>query len=748
MEDLRADWDTIRGHLQSIQGFDARTMERFFEEGPAKKGVHFFLVRFEPGEVIMAKGTTSDYAALHVQGLVRVRDLVPAHQDGGRGCWDKALLRRLENIALSDTAQAQRGWLGWLSSPLALLYRQFPEIPLRLLGGAERWCGPRMAGAWRRHLARVLQGRMRPVQRAERELAHPKLAPGAAGVTHSGAAEKVLGVRDAQGQLRPATERFMGIAGTLWNQPRSVTLVADNAPADDGGPCVMLLIKRKALEEMIKKAAAFYDGQLQSFVETVLPDILTRNRLFQDRLFPGDVQDWDKLLVALGSVRATSAGLQRVRALLDTELLRWLPQASAEHLDAADRNQIVERLNEVLARRDLAAAGMWTAAALGDEAQAMLRAPHESLNDAEAFRLNRLLLESVLPGVLEPSPRPALLTRAEFRDFTSAIAVEHRQKFGKVLRPERLEVVRDKKSGTRKGVVVVKQGDPADSVVLILGGMVRVSMDLAGGRTMVNNLGADTCLGESAILESGGPDGTAPLRTASVETLCDTTVLRLDRDILQRLCAGPYRALADKLRRARQQLAARDEQMRAGRLVPPSEPPLAIAERLMLTRNLLLIDMGKCTRCDQCVRGCAEAHDMQPRFHRANPELRFGRWEVAGACLHCLDAPCQQACPVGAITLLEDSAVQIHRDRCIGCSQCANECPFSVIDMYEPTSPADAPSSKKGIVANKCDLCLTQDADPPCVACCPYDAARRVAPVEFFPELHTWAGFASRRDGS
>ena len=336
-----------------------------------------------------------------------------------------------------------------------------------------------------------------------------------------------------------------------------------------------------------------------------------------------------------------------------------------------------------------------------------------------------------------------------------------------MLRPERLEVVRDKRSGTKKGVVVFKQGDPADAVVFILGGMVRVSMDLPGGRTMVNNQGADTCIGESAILDGAAPWPTqlasasspptqaasatapaAPVRSASVETLCDTTLLRLDRDILQRLCAGPYRALADKLRRARQLLTVRDEQMRAGRLVPPSEPPLAIAERLMLTRNLLLIDMGKCTRCDQCVRGCAEAHDLQPRFHRANPELRFGRWEVAGACLHCLDAPCQQACPVGAITLLEDSAVQIHRDRCIGCSQCANECPFGVIDMYAPTSPADAPSSKKGIVANKCDLCLTQDADPPCVACCPYDAARRVAPVEFFPELHTWAGFATRRDES
>src|SRR5207302_1442948 len=97
----------------------------------------------------------------------------------------------------------------------------------------------------------------------------------------------------------------------------------------------------------------------------------------------------------------------------------------------------------------------------------------------------------------------------------------------------RLEVVRDKKSGTKKGTVVCKQGDPADAVLLVLSGMVRVHVELAGGRTMVNNLGADTSFGESALLE---PEGAVPLRTASVETLCDTTLLRLDRDILRMLC--------------------------------------------------------------------------------------------------------------------------------------------------------------------------------------------------------------------
>lgn len=741
MENLQTDVAAIEAILQGIEGLDPRVIKKYFEEGPARAGIHFYLIQYAPGEVIMAKGTTSDYAAVHVQGVVRVRDVVPPNRTSGPGCWDRPLKRRLENLVLrqgqtlAEQGRPPRRLLGPLSWPLAAMYRCFPEVPLRL---AQVLPGP-VSRLWKNHVARTLQGRLH-VPRAERQLSKP-ISTVSAQVMQD-VSEIVIRTRDEHNNLFPVERRFMGVSSTLWNQVRSVTLVADNDALDDNKPCVMLLIKRKALEEIVKKSPKFYEVKMAEFIETTLPDILARNRLFRDVLFVEDVRSWHTLVQSIqGEFSGSLPGVvDRVRKLLDPKVLNWLKGSNGSPLDNSAKAYLVEGLTALLSRRDLFPTNPISPEGLRKETAYLLNRPRASLNDCESFRLNRLILEAALPGVFVSSPTPSPMTREDFRRFTRELAHAHHEKLGTVLKPDRLEN-KDRRA-TKKGTLVFKQGDPADSVYLILTGMVRVSMNLAGGQTMVNNLGEDTYFGESAVLEGPG----MPVRTANVETLCNSTLLRLDRDILRGMFEGPYRSLGERLKRMRLLFSSRDEHIRLGQLLPPSEPPLHIAERVMLTRNVLLIDMHRCTRCDQCVRGCAEAHDMQPRFHRANPELRFGKWEIAGACLHCLDSPCQQVCPVGAITLLDDMAVQIHRDRCIGCSQCAHECPFGVIDMYHPTSPADAPSSKKGIVANKCDLCLTDDYDPPCVATCPYDAAKRVDPLEFFQDLKGWANIAGRKE--
>jgi Fe-S-cluster-containing dehydrogenase component len=284
-------------------------------------------------------------------------------------------------------------------------------------------------------------------------------------------------------------------------------------------------------------------------------------------------------------------------------------------------------------------------------------------------------------------------------------------------------------------IEIYKAGDSADALYLILSGQVRVSRPGPNGPMVLNHLVSGGYFGESCLVRGA-------LRRATVTAVGPVNLLRIDRELVAKLSAGDrFPEIAARLQRAREHTTRRDWQLMTGLRLPPADPSEEIAFKIVSTKNILLIDMDRCTRCDQCVRGCAEAHDGQARFHRANPDYRFGKWEIAAACLHCSEAPCQWACPVGAITLLDDGSVQIHRNRCIGCTACEKACPFHVISMETPLNPEEAVSMRedKTEIATKCDMCLSKDYAPPCVVSCPYDAAQRGSPLDLFRNLKGWA---------
>lgn len=759
MKNLDPEWPTIDAWLRKIPGFDPKAVQPFFQEGQVKRGIHFFLVEYEPGEIIMAKDTTSDFAALHVQGGVRVLDVAPRKDRFQRGCWSNPQLRRLENIVIGKPGDAKPAPRWTFLGPL---YRSLPSLPLGLARWADFWFSQTAGDRVRGHIRSVFGGEPLGVPRLERDLSKPKETERVD--SESGV---VITIRDKDGNERPAVDRFMGITGALWNQPRSVTLAAAN---DNGQKCQMLLIKRKAFLEIINKCPSFYERKMVEFVDQTLPSMLAKNRLFRERIFFGDVLDWAKFLSLLQGKAPgpLSAMVRGVPEKIEPAARAWIDKTTYKTLRPEEKLSLLRAANQLLTRRDLVTVAMLPEINADVPDELLLdnaRKNLAGLNDIEISRLNRLALESAIPGGLASAPTPSPMTPAQLKAFTRALATRHQAKFGAPLQPYRPETTvkeGNKNVTVTKGLPIVKQGDPADAVYLILSGMVRVHMETPGGRTMINNLEANAFFGEAAILETPA-DGKLPTRKATVETLCATNLVKLDRDVLLAVLAEDspdavikdsnemvtrhnFASLAEKLRQEHASYKLQDEQVSAGRIVPPHDPPQAIAQQLVLTRNILLIDMNKCTRCDQCVRGCSEAHEFTPRFHRANPKMRFGHWEVAGACLNCVDAPCQQVCPVGAITLLNDQSVQIHRDRCISCDNCAKECPFDVIDMAPPVSALDAPSMspKKGTVATKCDLCLTENHDPPCVASCPYDAAQRVDPLTFFPELREWANIAHR----
>jgi Fe-S-cluster-containing hydrogenase component 2 len=391
---------------------------------------------------------------------------------------------------------------------------------------------------------------------------------------------------------------------------------------------------------------------------------------------------------------------------------------------------VVTAINRLLQKDDLLAKHAWARDLLEPNVRRDLEEDGPPQNSNQVCYRNRRVLEALLSGSL------ASIERFPFRrpgDFKGELAQRVCDQLSTTL-PEQVA----------KGQVIFQSGDPADALYLVLQGTFRISLPGQRGEQVYNHIQTDGFFGEASIMDDG-PAG-PPRRSARVEALSRGVLLRLERSVMRELC-DRFPELKERFTYERARLARRDRSRQAGWSVPPKDPPLDIATRLQVTTNLLVIDMDRCTRCDQCVQACAAAHEDRPRFHRSNPDLRFGKWEVAGACLHCSDAPCLEECPVGAITFLDTGAVQIHRNRCIGCAKCAGACPFGVIDMYHPVenNPADRASlpKNKEAVATKCDLCLTTVRQPPCVAACPYGAAFRGPPDAFFPGIRDWEALTS-----
>jgi Fe-S-cluster-containing dehydrogenase component/CRP-like cAMP-binding protein len=143
----------------------------------------------------------------------------------------------------------------------------------------------------------------------------------------------------------------------------------------------------------------------------------------------------------------------------------------------------------------------------------------------------------------------------------------------------------------------------------------------------------------------------------------------------------------------------------------------------------MVIDLDRCTRCDDCVRACAATHDNNPRFLRQGPT--HGHYMVANACMHCLDPVCMIECPTGAIHRDPGRGAVVINDRtCIGCTACARNCPYDAIRMVEIRDEDgnffldqnNQPINK----ATKCNLCIDQRGGPACQRACPHDALKRV----------------------
>jgi len=100
----------------------------------------------------------------------------------------------------------------------------------------------------------------------------------------------------------------------------------------------------------------------------------------------------------------------------------------------------------------------------------------------------------------------------------------------------------------------------------------------------------------------------------------------------------------------------------------------------------------------------------------ALPFFNTDRWLMqSDVCKHCANAPCQEACPTGAIIRTEFDTVYVQQDICNGCGYCVVACPFGVIARDEHGDR----------MAHKCTLCydrLKDGIEPACAKACPTDS--------------------------
>ena len=273
------------------------------------------------------------------------------------------------------------------------------------------------------------------------------------------------------------------------------------------------------------------------------------------------------------------------------------------------------------------------------------------------------------------------------------------------------------------GQVLFRQGDAAtDGLYLIRTGFVKVSESRPGGERVLNYVGPGGYIGEIGLLSE--LDELRDLAPSGVRT---ATCTALDHVALVRITPADFRAILDQapalrsavIAEARKRLEANQRDV-----WDTNEKPLEafLDQGLMNAQSLLVLDLVKCTRCDECTKACADTHQGVTRLIREG--LRFDKFLVASSCRSCLDPYCMVGCPVGSIRRHQSSEIIIE-NWCIGCGLCAENCPYGNINMIEQYDLSIKADVRK---ATTCDLCtsLGPTHEPSCVYACPHDAAHRM----------------------
>ncbi len=282
--------------------------------------------------------------------------------------------------------------------------------------------------------------------------------------------------------------------------------------------------------------------------------------------------------------------------------------------------------------------------------------------------------------------------------------------------------------------LIARQGDYCESLLLIRNGFARVTRLHGNGEQTIEYLGRGGVFGLRELVHNCRTGEQRPWQL-SLRATGYTDMLRIPAGLFERAIRpgldpaqlppplAPLKKDATGGSGTRR-LVGRKKGLETGLL------ETIVQQRLMNGTEAMVIDLNRCTRCDDCVRACAATHEGTPRFLRQG--LTHGQWMFAQACMHCADPVCMIGCPTGAIARDSNRGLITINDRtCIGCGTCATSCPYSNIQMTPLMDRAGKPvlARETGLPvlkAAKCDLCIEGQGGPACQRACPHDALIRV----------------------
>jgi Fe-S-cluster-containing dehydrogenase component/CRP-like cAMP-binding protein len=287
---------------------------------------------------------------------------------------------------------------------------------------------------------------------------------------------------------------------------------------------------------------------------------------------------------------------------------------------------------------------------------------------------------------------------------------------------------------TDRETAVATEGDYPDGVFIIRSGFARLTNRCANGQRTLDYLGAGRIFGLREIVHNWRNPTTPVAFSGSLRVIGYTHTLFLPTRIMEEvvLPGAATDLLPPPLDEGQLAVAVEDplpEPEGVGRRIGPVLMEFMAEHRYFNGTATMAIDLERCTRCDDCVRACAATHGNNPRFLRRGPIS--GGLMIAQACMHCADPVCMIGCPTGAIHRDETSGtVVINQSTCIGCTSCANNCPYEAIRMVEARDENGHWVVDRDLTpilkATKCDLCIDQYGGPACERACPHDALKRI----------------------